>query len=49
MEEGEKNALIQQRIKKMMENKKRMALREDIEHNKRLKSGTGDKMHDAET
>jgi len=39
MEEGEKSNLVQQRIKKMLENKKKLANRDETEHTKRLKSG----------
>jgi hypothetical protein len=51
MEEGEKNSLVQQKIKKMLENKKKLAHRDDSEHTKRLKSGanTENKLHEAET
>lgn len=43
MDETEKNSLIQQRIKKMIENKKKNLVREEGDHVKRLKSGVGDK------
>lgn len=43
MEEADKNSLIQQRIKKMIENKKKNLVREEGDHVKRLKSGAGDK------
>jgi len=44
MEEIDKGALVQQRIKKMLENKKKSQLKETGDSTKRLKSGNGDKM-----
>lgn len=43
MEEADKETLVQQRIKKMLENKKRMQLKETGESMKMLKSGPGEK------
>jgi len=48
MEESDKNTLIQQRIKKMLENKKRNQTRESGELTKRLKSNLGEKVTQGE-
>lgn len=47
MEESERNALVQQRIKKMLENKKKNN-RESGELTKRLKSNLGEKVYGEE-
>ena len=47
MEENERNALVQQRIKKMLENKKKNN-RESGELTKRLKSNLGEKVYGEE-
>lgn len=44
MDEIDKGTLVQQRIKKMLENKKKTQLRETGDSTKRLKSGNGDKI-----
>lgn len=48
MDEAEKNTLVQQRIKKMLENKRKNLNRESSELTKRLKSHVGDKQISAE-
>ena len=40
--EEEKNRMVQQRIKKMVENKKKLMNRDDAEQNKRITSGVTD-------
>lgn len=39
MEEADKTSLVQQRIKKMLENKRKNAVKDDADYMKRLKSG----------
>lgn len=43
MDDIDKGTLVQQRIKKMLQNKKKTQLRETGDSTKRLKSGNGDK------
>ena len=43
MDDNERNANVQQRIKKMLENKKKNLQRESTEINKRLKSNVNEK------
>jgi hypothetical protein len=48
MDDNDRNVLVQQRIKKMLENKKRSNNRESGEITKRLKSNLGEKVYGEE-